>query len=141
MHKFASYFKEKAKLFNFQLDLNPDDWNVYENVVFINDKKYYSWLAIDSETLFILAFHLTQARDSDTAFILMNQAKSIGKSKHSITNILPSYNEAVKAVLNESTHVPVPPICIDTNDNLIESFNKTFKHCIKLKRTLILLKS
>ena len=59
-------------------------------MVFINGKKYYLWLAIDSETRFVLAFHLTQARDSDAAFILINQAKSMGKPKHFITDRLPS---------------------------------------------------
>ncbi|RXI80460.1 IS6 family transposase, partial [Clostridium perfringens] len=27
VHKFAPYFKEKAKIFNAQLDLNSDDWH------------------------------------------------------------------------------------------------------------------
>ncbi|SQC85012.1 ISCpe7, transposase [Clostridium perfringens] len=89
-------FKEKASIFNSQLDLNSDDWHADETVVFINGKKYYLWLAIDSETRFVLAFHLTQARDSDVAFILMNQAKSMGKPNNFITDRLPSYNEAVK---------------------------------------------
>ncbi len=107
-------------------------------MVFINGKKYYLWLAIDSETRFVLAFHLTQARDSDAAFILMNQAKSMGKPNNFITDRLPSYNEAVKTVLNESTHIPVPPMSSDTNNNLIESFNKTFKAWYKAKKVLIL---
>ncbi|MGV1124624.1 DDE-type integrase/transposase/recombinase, partial [Clostridium perfringens] len=61
VHKFEPYFKEKAKIFNAQLDLNSDDWHDDETVVFISGKKYYLWLAIDSETRFVLAFHLTQA--------------------------------------------------------------------------------
>lgn len=32
VHKFAPYFKEKAKLFNSQLDLNSDDWHANETV-------------------------------------------------------------------------------------------------------------
>ncbi|SUY38516.1 ISCpe7, transposase [Clostridium perfringens] len=102
--------------------------------MFISGKKYYLWLAIDSETRFVLAFHLTQARDSDAAFILMNQAKSMGKPNNFITDRLPSYNEAVKTVLNESTHIPVPPMSSDTKNNLIESFNKTFKAWYKTKK-------
>ncbi|MGM8309572.1 IS6 family transposase, partial (plasmid) [Clostridium perfringens] len=43
VHKFAPYFKEKAKIFNSQLDLNSDDWHADETVVFINGKKYYLW--------------------------------------------------------------------------------------------------
>ncbi|HAT4150118.1 TPA: IS6 family transposase, partial [Clostridium perfringens] len=45
VHKFAPYFKEKASIFNSQLDLNSDDWHADETVVFINGKKYYLWLA------------------------------------------------------------------------------------------------
>ena len=132
VYKLAPYFKEKAKIFNAQLDLNSDDWHAYKTVVFINGKKYYLWLAIDSETRFILAFYLTQARDSDAAFIFMNQAKSMCKPKHIITDRLPSYNEAVKTILNESIHIPVQPMSSDTNNNIIESFNKPFKVWYKL---------
>ena len=71
------------------------------------------------------------------AFILMNQAKSMGDPKHFITDRLPSYNEAVKTVLNESTHIPILHMYSDTNNNLIESFNKTFKYWYKAKKGLI----
>nr|ALD82557.1 transposase [Clostridium perfringens] len=63
---------------------------------FINGKKYYSWLAIYSEILFILAFQLTQAHDSGAAFILMKQVKSMGNPNHFITDRLSSYNKAFK---------------------------------------------
>lgn len=102
--------------------------------MFIKDKKYYFSLSIDSEIRFILAFHLTQSIDSNEVFILMNQAKSINNPKHFITDKLPSYNEAVKTVLNEITHVPVLTMSSDTNNNLIKSFNKTFKSLYKYKK-------
>lgn len=54
-----------------------------------------------SATLFILAFHLTQAKNSNAAFILINQVKSIDKPKHFITDKLPYYNKVVKTILNE----------------------------------------
>ena len=37
-------------------------------------------------------------------------------------------------MLNESTHIPVPSMSSDTNNNLIESFNKTFKAWYKAKK-------
>ena len=132
VHKFAHYFKEKANIFNAQLDLNSDDWHTDETVVFISGKKYY----LCSETRFVLGFHLTQAHDFDATFILMNQAKYMGKPKNFITDRLPSYSEAVKTVLNGSTNIPVPPMSSDTNNNLIESFNKTFKAWYKAKKGL-----
>ena len=103
-------------------------------MVFINGKKYYLWLAIESETRFVVAFHLIQSRDFDAAFTLMNQAKSMGKHKNFITDRLLSYHEAVKTVLNKSNHISVPPMSSDINNNLIESFNKTFKACYKAKK-------
>ena len=46
----------------------------------------------------------------------------MAKPKHFITDKLPFYNEAVKNILNESTHIPVPPMSSDTNNNLIYIF-------------------
>ena len=62
--KFAPFFKQKADKFKESLNLQSDDWHADETVVFINGEKYYLWLAIDSETRFILAFHLTKSRSS-----------------------------------------------------------------------------
>lgn len=71
----------------------------------------------------------------------MNQVKSMGKPKHFITDRLTSYNKVVKTMLNESTHIPVPTMSSDTNNNLIKYFNKTFKSWYKAKKTLLLLKN
>lgn len=62
VHKFAPFFKQKADSFKPQLDLQSDDWHTDETVIFINGEKYYLWLAINSETRFILTFHLTKSR-------------------------------------------------------------------------------
>lgn len=51
----------------------------------------------------------------------MNQSKSMVKHKRSITDRPLSYNEYVKNVLNESTHIHVLPMSTDTNNNLIYS--------------------
>ena len=56
-NKFAPFFKQKADKFKETLNLQSDDWHADETVVFINGERYYLWLAIDSETRFILAFH------------------------------------------------------------------------------------
>lgn len=52
--------------------IQSDDWHADETVVFINGEKYYLWLAIDSETRFILAFYLTKSRSSDSAYTLIS---------------------------------------------------------------------
>lgn len=133
-NKFAPFFKQKADRFTTNLNLLSDDWHADETVVFINGQKYYLWLAIDSETRFVLAFHLTKSRSSDSAYTLINRAKACGEPTYFITDRLPSYNEAVATVLPNTKHVPVEPMSSDTNNNLIESFNKTFKAWYKAKK-------
>ena len=132
-NKFAPFFKNKADKFKETLDLNSDDWHADETVVFINGERYYLWLAIDSETRFILAFHLTKSRSEESAFTLINQAKEFGAPLNFITDRLPSYNQAAK-LLSNTKHVAVKPMSNDITNNLIESFNKTFKAWYKAKK-------
>lgn len=132
-NKFAPFFKNKADKFKETLDLNSDDWHADETVVFINGERYYLWLAIDSETRFILAFHLTKSRSEESAFTLINQAKEFGSPLNFITDRLPSYNQAAK-LLSNTKHVAVKPMSNDITNNLIESFNKTFKAWYKAKK-------
>ena len=133
-HKFAPFFKQKADSFKTQLNLQSDDWHADETVVFINGEKYYLWLAIDSETRFILAFHLTKSRSEDSAFTLINEAKKFAEPNNFITDRLPSYNQAVAKLLPNSKHIPVAPMSNNISNNLIESFNKTFKAWYKAKK-------
>ena len=62
-------------------------------------ERYYLWLAIDSETRFILAFHLTKSRSSDSAYTLINEAKKCGKPTYFITDRLPSLYEGNLSVI------------------------------------------
>lgn len=133
-NKFAPYFKAKADKFKSNLNLQSDDWHADETVVFINGERYYLWLAIDSETRFVLAFHLTKSCSEDSAFTLINQAKQFGNPSNFITDRLPSYNQATAKLLNETKHIPVAPMSSDITNNLIESFNKTFKAWYKAKK-------
>lgn len=55
-NKFSPFFKQKSDRFTANLNLLSDDWHADETVVFINGQKYYLWLAIDSETRFVLDF-------------------------------------------------------------------------------------
>lgn len=134
-NKFAPFFKLKSDKFKESLNLQSDDWHADETVFFINGERYYLWLAIDSETRFVLAFHLTKSRSSDSAYTLINEAKTYDEPTNSITDRLPSYNEAVATVLTNTKHIPVSPMSSDTNNNLIESFNKTFKAWYKAKNS------
>ena len=133
-NKFAPYFKLKADNFKQQVDLQSDDWHADETVVFINGVKHYLWLVIDSETRFIISFHLSRYRNESSAFSLINEAKKYGSPSNLITDRWPAYNEAIATLLPETKHVPVKPMSSDINNNLIESFNKTFKAWYKSKK-------
>lgn len=104
------------------------------NSRFINDERYYLWLAIDSETRFILAFHLTKPRTFDSAYILINESKKFTEPTNFITDRLSSFNEVVVNILPNKMHIPMTPISRDTNNNSIESFNKIFKTWYKSKK-------
>lgn len=135
-NKFAPFFKLKADKFKDSLNLQSDDWHADETVVFINGERYHLWLAIDSETRFILAFHLTKSRSSDSAYTLINKAKNYGELTYFITDRLPSYNEATATLLPNAEHIPVEPMSNYINNNLI----KHLKHGIKLKNDLTILR-
>ena len=70
---------------NFSLQLMPalnfdsDEWHKDETVVKINGVKHYIWFIIDSETRFILGYHLLSHCDSPQAFSLMESAKTLDK--------------------------------------------------------------
>ena len=51
----------------------------------------------------------------------------MGEPSNFITDKLSSYNQAVAKFLPNTKHIPVAPMSSDTNNNIIESFNKTFK--------------
>ena len=46
------------------INFNSNEWHADETVVKILGEKYYIWFIIDSETGFILCFHLSPYIDS-----------------------------------------------------------------------------
>lgn len=63
------------------MNFNSDEWHADETVVKIAGKKHYIWFIIDSETRFVLGFHLSPHRDSPQAFSLFDDVKKYGKPK------------------------------------------------------------
>lgn len=72
INKFVPFFKQNADKFKDSLNLQSNDWHADETVVFINVERYYLWLSIDSETRFILTFHLIKSKNSNSPYILIN---------------------------------------------------------------------
>ena len=57
------------------MNFDSDECHADETVVKISGKKYYVWFIIDSETRFVLGFHLSPHRDSPQAFSLFDSVK------------------------------------------------------------------
>lgn len=91
-NKFAPFFKAKAEKFKNCSDIQSDDCHTNKTVIFINCEHYYMWIAIDSETKFILAFHLIKSHNGESAFTFINEAKKFGTPYNFITDRLLSYD-------------------------------------------------
>jgi len=114
------------------MDFNSDEWHADETVVKIRGKKYYLWFVVDSETRFVLGFHLSD-RSSVAAHTVMNQVSTLGKPQSIVTDKWDAYIMAIKKHLPGCKHIRVEDFDDWISNNLIESFNKTFKAWYKTK--------
>jgi len=114
------------------LDFNSDEWHSDETVVKINGVKHYIWFIVDSETRFILGFHLSPYRNSPQAFTLFHSVKDLGSPGAVVTDRYSAYKVPAKSVLNVN-HIRVESFKGDISNNLIECFNKQFKAWYKTK--------
>ena len=73
--------------------------------------------------------NLNQSREAECAFSLFKRAKTFGSPKSIITHGLLSYIESIKNTFEGSADILVKDFNDDISNNLIESFNKTFKSC------------
>ena len=83
--KFAPIFHSKMLTLMPAMNFDSDEWHADETVVKISGKKYYVWFIIDSETRFVLGFHLSPHRDSPQAFSLFD-IKQYGKPNAIVTD-------------------------------------------------------
>lgn len=116
---------------------DSDEWHVDETVVKIQGKRHYIWTLIDSETRYIMAWHLTKSREASEAFKLFNYAKDkYGSPKSIVSDRLPSYTFPVKSVFPNTKHIKVQKFSDTITNNLIESFFSKFKARYKASRGL-----
>lgn len=124
---FDIYFKSIADKLSKDIYLgDSDEWHADETVVKINGEKYYLWLCIDSETRFVMSWNLNKSRGSECAFSLFEKARTFGSPKSIVTDGWDSYIEPIKYTF-DSEHIVVENFSDYISNNLIESFNKTFK--------------
>ena len=76
-------------------------YNIKVSHVTISDwcKKYYIWFIIDSETRFVLGFHLSPHRDSPQAFSLFDSVKQHGKPNAIVTDRYSAYKLPTNSLL------------------------------------------
>lgn len=130
---FAPIFQQKSFDFNSDLDFNSDEWHIDETVIKVNGQKFWVWFVIDSETRFIISFHISQLRSEENAAITLFNASKSGKPSSIVSDRLPGYNISVKSAFPDLKHIKVQSFADDITNNLIESFNKTFKSWYKSK--------
>ena len=116
------------------LDLNSDEWHADETVIKIAGVKHYIWFVVDSETRFIIGFHLSPHRDSPQAFTTLNQAAQAGSPGSIVSDRYSAYKVPAKSVFPTATHIRVQSFQDDISNNLIEAFNHQFKAWYKTKQ-------
>jgi transposase-like protein/rubredoxin len=115
------------------LDFNSDEWHADETVVKIAGVKHYIWFVIDSETRFVIGFHLSPHRDSPQAVSVLQHAAALGHPNAVVSDRYSAYKVPVKAILGVK-HIRVQSFKDDISNNLIECFNKQFKAWYKTKQ-------
>lgn len=115
------------------LDFNSDEWHADETVVKIAGVKHYLWFVVDSETRFVIGFHLSPHRDSPQAVSVIHEAIKHGKPAAIVSDRYSAYKVPIKSLLPDAKHIRVQSFKDDISNNLIECFNKQFKAWYKTK--------
>ena len=84
--KFAPILNSISLKLTPMMDFNSDEWHADETVVKINGKKHYIWFIIDSETRFVLGFHLSPYRDSSQAHSLFSYVAPMGNPQSIVSD-------------------------------------------------------
>lgn len=132
--KFAPLFDNMRLQLLPMLNLDSDEWHADETVVKVAGVKHYLWFVIDSETRFIIGYHLSPYRDSPQAFSLINEASTHGRPAAIVSDRYNAYKVPIRAILPEASHIRVQSFKDDVSNNLIECFNKQFKAWYKTKQ-------
>lgn len=133
-HNFAPLFDNMRIQLLPMLDFNSDEWHMDETVVKIAGVRHYLWLIMDSETRFVIGFHLSPHRDSPQAFSLLTEAAVHGTPDALVSDRYSAYKVPSKSVFDKAKHIRVESFKDDISNNLIECFNKQFKAWYKTKQ-------
>ena len=132
--KFAPLLDNIAVKLIPSMNFNSDEWHADETVVRIKGVKYYIWFIIDSETRFVLGFHLSPHRDSPQAHTILNHVRQFGNPRSIVSDRYSAYKLPIKCFFPDANHIRVENFKDDISNNLIESFHSQFKAWYKIKR-------
>jgi transposase-like protein len=116
------------------LDFNSDEWHADETVIKIAGVKHYIWFVVDSETRFVIGFHLSPYRNSPQAATVLHHARQLGKPAAVVTDRYAAYKVPIKSLMPAVEHIRVQNFKDDVPNNLIECFHKQFKAWYKTKQ-------
>ena len=105
--KFAPMFDDMRIQLVSLLDLNSDEWHADETVVKIAGVKHYIWFIIDSETRFVIGFHLSPHRDSPQAVSLFSEVVKLGKPSAIVSDRYSAYKVPVNSIFDGAKHICV----------------------------------
>lgn len=128
--RFAPVFQMISDVLKGQMNLSDsDEWHFDETYVKIRGQDFYLWLSIDSETRFILDFHLSPNRDSDSAHRLLgNCNRHFGSpASAAVSDRYKAYIQPVSFYFGDACHIRVEDFHDLISNNLIEAFNNQFK--------------
>ena len=118
------------------MNFNSDEWHADETVVKIAGKNYYIWFIIDSETRFVLGFHLSPHRSSPQAHDLFQHVSSLGHPNSIVSDRYSAYKIPTKCYFPHAKHIRVESFKDDISNNLIEAFNRfnpqTLESCLNI---------
>lgn len=132
--KFAPLFDNLRIQLIPMLDLNSDEWHADETVVKVAGVKHYLWFVVDSETRFVIGYHLSPHRDSPQAVSVLHEAQKHGQPAAIVSDRYSAYKVPVKSIFGGVRHIRVQSFKDDISNNLIECFNKQFKAWYKTKQ-------
>ena len=116
-----------------------DVWIADETVLKIGGRKVWFWDLIDVKTRYLLASHLSTARTTHDARVLMARAakKAEKPPKVVITDQLAAYIDGIELNFGADTkHIPAKKLTMTPGTQLIERFHSTLKARTKVMRDL-----
>ena len=133
--------KYSQQAINITKQLKPElgtDWVVDETAIKINGQLYWYWDVIDYDTRFLVCSYISKTRTLASAIKALNRCKGVGANepKIIITDKLPAYLQAMKAVYPNAKHLKSQGFAADINTNLIERFHGTLKQRYKVLRRM-----